>query len=57
MTRRTLHGCARSVLSIDTPDDPYLQVMAVSEPSQDLLDRARAGWEQFLGFTEETSDE
>ncbi|MFD0359615.1 hypothetical protein ACFVHW_38665 [Streptomyces sp. NPDC127110] len=47
----------RDVLSLDTPDDPRVQVIAVSEPSQDLLDRARVGWEQFLGIAEEPAGE
>lgn len=47
----------RDVLSLDTPDDPRVTVIAVSEPSQDLLDRARVGWEQFLGITDDAPDE
>ncbi|MCX5196812.1 hypothetical protein OOK31_23445 [Streptomyces sp. NBC_00249] len=40
-------------------DSDTLSVRAVAaiEPSSELLDRALAGWERFLGTFETTSDE
>ncbi|MCX5381369.1 hypothetical protein [Streptomyces sp. NBC_00091] len=52
-----MRSCARDVLSIETPDDPLAGVAAVAEPSADLLDRARRGWERFLGTCSEAADE
>ncbi|MFE3761954.1 hypothetical protein ACFXPI_09355 [Streptomyces sp. NPDC059104] len=40
-----------------TQDDPWPKPEAGTEPSQDLLDRARTGWERFLGTFEEAPDE
>ncbi|MFB6576497.1 MULTISPECIES: hypothetical protein [unclassified Streptomyces] len=47
----------RDVWSLDTPDSSGLGFAAVRQPSPDLLDRARVGWERFNGTTgEEPSD-
>ncbi|MEU6756986.1 hypothetical protein [Streptomyces sp. NPDC046685] len=56
MTSRTTHRCTHDVLSLDTPDDVPSGVRAVREPSAELLDRARVGWERFTGTHEEQSD-
>ncbi|WP_406737486.1 hypothetical protein OG365_04965 [Streptomyces sp. NBC_00853] len=39
----------RGVWSLDTPDSPGVGFAAVHQPSSDLLDRARVGWERFNG--------
>ncbi|MFB6614027.1 hypothetical protein ACIGFK_36785 [Streptomyces sp. NPDC085524] len=44
------------VLSIDTPDNPIHGLLAVHEPSAELLDRALVGWERFIGNAEEPAD-
>ncbi|MFI1284687.1 MULTISPECIES: hypothetical protein [unclassified Streptomyces] len=48
---------SRSVSIVDTEDVPSVRVTARGEPSADLLDRALAGWERFLGTLQEASDE
>ncbi|MEV7546860.1 hypothetical protein [Streptomyces sp. NPDC089915] len=40
MTTRTTERAPRGVLGIDTSDGP--------EPSRDLLERARRGWDRFI---------
>ncbi|MFJ3883018.1 hypothetical protein ACIPW5_36920 [Streptomyces sp. NPDC090077] len=57
MTGRIIRHCTRDVLGIDTSDDPYQRLAPVPEPSLDLLDRARVGWERFLRTTGEASGE
>ncbi|MFJ3881220.1 hypothetical protein ACIPW5_27700 [Streptomyces sp. NPDC090077] len=37
--------------------DETSHTLVVAEPSTDLLDRASAGWERFLGTFEAASDE
>ncbi|MBT2478392.1 hypothetical protein [Streptomyces sp. ISL-94] len=44
-------------ISIDTDDTSSLGVVAVVEPSSDLLDRAQVGWERFLDTFEGAPDE
>lgn len=56
MTSLISSRCARSVLSIDTPDDVRAGVRTLGEPSADLLDRARVGWEHFTASGEDPSD-
>ncbi len=56
MTGRIIRSCTRDVLGIDTPDDPREQMARVPAPSAELLDRARMGWERFLGVLEEAPD-
>lgn len=56
MTNRTIPSYSRGVLCIDTPDDPSPGLTRVPEPSSDLLDRARAGWERFVGADEGPAD-
>ncbi|MEW2140324.1 hypothetical protein AB0892_27655 [Streptomyces sp. NPDC005409] len=56
MTSRNTSRCAHGVLSLDTPDDVLSGVRAMGEPSTELLDRARVGWERFTGADEEQSD-
>ncbi|MFG2877421.1 hypothetical protein ACGFYU_20915 [Streptomyces sp. NPDC048337] len=56
MANHTIRSCARGVLCIDTPDDPSPGLTPVPEPSADLLDRARVGWERFIGADEEPAD-
>ncbi|MFE2323571.1 hypothetical protein ACFXD5_06555 [Streptomyces sp. NPDC059385] len=50
------YSCARRVLAIETPDEPVTDLLAVSGPSAELLDRALVGWERFLGSTQEPTD-
>ncbi|MFE5537383.1 hypothetical protein [Streptomyces sp. NPDC056492] len=38
-------------------DDPWPRPEARTSPSQELLDRARGGWERFLDTFEAASDE
>ncbi|MFD8631963.1 hypothetical protein [Streptomyces sp. NPDC059533] len=57
MANRTIRSCARGVLCIDTPDDPSPGLTPVPEPSSDLLDRARVGWERFIGTDEDPADD
>ncbi|MEV0412079.1 hypothetical protein AB0I68_15085 [Streptomyces sp. NPDC050448] len=38
-------------------DDPWPEPEARTGPSQELLDRARVGWERFLDTFEAASDE
>ncbi|MCX5381143.1 hypothetical protein [Streptomyces sp. NBC_00091] len=48
----------RGVLSLDVPDSPGVGLAALLEPSADLLDRARVGWEHFLlSASSEVADE
>ncbi|MET9320173.1 hypothetical protein ABZX75_08315 [Streptomyces sp. NPDC003038] len=56
MTSATTPRCTHGVLSLDTPDSVRWGVFTVGEPSQDLLDRAYAGWIRFTGADEESSD-
>ncbi|MEU3407869.1 hypothetical protein ABZ766_28530 [Streptomyces sp. NPDC006670] len=51
MTSRATEGPSRGVLGIDTSDGP--------QPSRDLLERARRGWERFVASLDEgaASDE
>ncbi|MFD8147893.1 hypothetical protein [Streptomyces sp. NPDC059708] len=51
MTSRTTERVSRGVLGIDTSDGP--------EPSRDLTERARRGWERFVASLDEgpSSDE
>lgn len=37
-------------------DSPHLELETIPALSQDLLDRARIGWERFVASLEETSD-
>ncbi|WP_327285073.1 MULTISPECIES: hypothetical protein [unclassified Streptomyces] len=39
------------------PDDSPSRAMALDNPSQGLLDRARGGWERFLDTFEAAADE
>ncbi|WP_405981004.1 hypothetical protein [Streptomyces sp. NBC_00158] len=41
----------------DDRDVPWPQPLAPAEPSAELLDRARVGWERFLSSLEAASDE
>ncbi|MEU4731168.1 MULTISPECIES: hypothetical protein [unclassified Streptomyces] len=56
MTSPTTPRCTHGVLSLDTPDDVLSGVRTMGEPSAELLDRARVGWERFTGADEEQSD-
>ncbi|MEU6755781.1 hypothetical protein [Streptomyces sp. NPDC046685] len=56
MTSPTTPRCTHDVLSLDTPDDIPWGVRTVGDPSAELLDRARIGWERFTGADEEQSD-
>ncbi|WP_329391813.1 hypothetical protein OG625_40870 (plasmid) [Streptomyces sp. NBC_01351] len=47
---------AHGVLSIDTPDYLIPGLLAVREPSADLLNRALVGWERFIGNVEDLAD-
>ncbi|MFD7262069.1 hypothetical protein [Streptomyces sp. NPDC059874] len=47
---------ARGVLSIDTSDNSIHGLLAVREPSADLLDRALVGWERFIGTAEDLAN-
>ncbi|MCX5378104.1 hypothetical protein [Streptomyces sp. NBC_00091] len=57
MTSRIIHSCAHGVLGIDTSADPWLGLEAAFAPSQDLLARARAGWQRFTDSLEEPCDD
>ncbi|MFE5722637.1 hypothetical protein [Streptomyces erythrochromogenes] len=46
-----IHSGAHGVLGIDIADGAV-----IPEPSQELLDRALAGWERFIAVAEEPHD-
>lgn len=52
--RQTVSGSVSDLLNRDTP---VYRTQTVSVPSQDLLDRARRGWECFLDSFEEPPHE
>ncbi|GAA3381282.1 MULTISPECIES: hypothetical protein [Streptomyces] len=57
MTSRIIHSCAKGVLGIDTSGDPWLGLEASFTPTQELLDRARSGWQRFTASFEEPCDD
>ncbi|MFE3761668.1 hypothetical protein ACFXPI_07870 [Streptomyces sp. NPDC059104] len=56
MTSRIIHRHAHGALDIDTTEDPRPELEAAFAPGQELLARARTGWERFLDSFEEPSD-
>ncbi|MFD0377907.1 hypothetical protein [Streptomyces sp. NPDC127112] len=57
MTSHTNHSRTYDVPSTDSPTGPSGKAAFLVEPSADLLDRARIGWERFLDSTSEVADE
>ncbi|MEU8777853.1 hypothetical protein [Streptomyces sp. NPDC048606] len=47
----------RKELGTDTSDDPLARTALVVEPSSDLLERARVGWERFTDSVKQPADE
>ncbi|MGW7315135.1 hypothetical protein [Streptomyces sp. NPDC054854] len=56
MTNRIIHSHTYGVLDIDTSNVPRGEEGDGSEPGQELIARARAGWERFARSFEEPSD-
>ncbi|MCX5195820.1 hypothetical protein OOK31_18315 [Streptomyces sp. NBC_00249] len=56
MASRNTHSCIRDVLDEDVPNSLWPAPAAAFAPSHDLLARAHAGWERFVGSFEEPSD-
>ncbi len=57
MTSHTNHSRTHDVPSTDSPTGHSGKAAFLVEPSADLLDRARIGWERFLDSTSEVADE
>ncbi|MEU3724958.1 hypothetical protein [Streptomyces sp. NPDC031705] len=55
MTDRNTHTCRCDVLT--GAHVPVERMTAPFQPGSDLLDRAQAGWERFLGTFEAACDE
>ncbi|MCX4692630.1 hypothetical protein [Streptomyces sp. NBC_01408] len=57
MTIRMVHDPTRELPEMTARLAPVPKLAPVPGPSQDLLDRARVGWERFIDSVDTPSDE